>query len=87
MYLGSDAFIRQVQKRKSTTDDLSEVPKAQRRLPAKSLTWYAKANRDPHQAMAQAYTSGGYTLKAIGSHFGVHYSTVSRAVKNAEKGE
>lgn len=87
VYLGSDAFIRQVQKRKPTTDDLSEVPKAQRRFPAKSLTWYAKANRDPHRAMAQAYTSGGYTLKAIGSHFGVHYSTVSRAVRKAEKGE
>jgi len=63
------------------------VPKAQRRLPAKSLTWYAQANRDPHQAMAQAYTSGAYTLKAIASHFGVHYSTVSRAVKNTEKEE
>ena len=87
VYLGSDAFIRQVQKRKSTTDDLSEVPKTQRRLPAKSLTWYARTNRDPHQAMAQAYTSGGYTLKAIGSHFGVHYSTVSRAVRKAEEGE
>lgn len=87
VYLGSDAFIRQMQKRKSPTKDLSEVPKAQRRFPTKSLTWYAQANRDPHQAMARAYTSGGYTLKAIATHFGVHYSTVSRALRKFETGQ
>ncbi len=86
VYLGSDAFIRQVQKRKPGTQDLSEVPRAQRRRPPKSLTWYARASRDPHQAMARAFTSGGYTLKAIAAHFGVHYSTVSRAVKKVENG-
>lgn len=87
VYLGSDAFIRQVQKRKPATQDLSEVPRAQqRRRPPKSLAWYAHGSHDPHQAMARAFTAGGYTLKAIAAHFGVHYSTVSRAVKRAEIG-
>ncbi len=27
-----------------------------------------------------AYASGGFTLQAIAAYFGVHYSTVSRAV-------
>lgn len=31
--------------------------------------------------MAEAYLSGNFTMKEIGRHFGVHYSTVSRAVK------
>jgi hypothetical protein len=34
--------------------------------------------------MAKAYESGAYTLAQIAGHFGVHYSTVSRAVKQPE---
>ena len=34
--------------------------------------------------MVRAYVSGGYTLKEIDDHFGVNYSTVSRAVKSHE---
>jgi REP element-mobilizing transposase RayT len=32
----------------------------------------------------KAYESGAYTLAQIAGHFGVHYSTVSRAVKQPE---
>jgi DNA-binding MarR family transcriptional regulator len=35
--------------------------------------------------MARAYSSGGYTMAEIGAHFGVHYMTVSRAVKVFEQ--
>ena len=87
MYLGSEPFIREAQRRLRASQDLSEVPRAQRRAPAKPLAMYAKQSRDHWIAMARAYASGGYTLKAIADHFGVHYSTVSRAVKNAEAGE
>jgi transposase-like protein len=31
--------------------------------------------------MARAYLSGAYTMAEIGDHFGVHYMTVSRAVR------
>jgi len=31
--------------------------------------------------------SGGYTMKAIAYEFGVHYATVSRAVKNYENSQ
>jgi len=37
--------------------------------------------------MAHAFASGGYTLKEIADYFGVHYSTVSRAVKRGEDGK
>ena len=33
---------------------------------------------------ARAFASGGYTLKAIAEQFWVHYSMVSRAVKEQE---
>jgi len=84
LYLGSEAFIGQAQKRQPAIQDLSEVPRVHRRAPPKPLTWYAQISRNSHRAMALAYSSGGYTLKEIGEYFAVHYSTVSRVVKRAE---
>jgi putative transposase len=40
---------------------------------------------DKKAAMAAAYATGDYTMQEIASCFGVHYSTVSRAVKQAER--
>ena len=37
--------------------------------------------------MAAAYLSGGYTMKAIAAEFGVHYATVSQAVKHYENSQ
>jgi len=34
--------------------------------------------------MAEAYLSGAYTVVEIGTFFGVHYMTVSRAVRKLE---
>ena len=87
VYLGSEAFIRHVQKRQPQSDDLSEIPRAHRRPPSKPLAWYAQTSRDPHRAMTRAFISGGYTLKDIAEYFAVHYSTVSRAVKQAGEGK
>ncbi|MCP4375622.1 MAG: helix-turn-helix domain-containing protein [bacterium] len=38
-----------------------------------------------HEAMVSAYKSGGYTLKEIADHYGLHYSTVSRIVKRMRR--
>ncbi|MEN8131224.1 MAG: helix-turn-helix domain-containing protein [Pseudomonadota bacterium] len=35
--------------------------------------------------MAEAYYSGGYSMKDIATKFNVHYTTVSRAIKKAEE--
>jgi len=35
--------------------------------------------------MARAYFSGAYTMAEISVHFGVHYITVSRAIKRFEQ--
>jgi transposase len=61
-------------------DQLGEVPRAQRRAFSKPLAEYARDHRDPRSAMAAAYLSGHYSMKAIAEFFGVHYTTVSRAV-------
>jgi putative transposase len=83
IYLGSDEFIERLQSRLPEEKDFSKVPKVQRRL-IRSLPWYKHQYSNPKVAMAKAYESGAYTLAQIAGHFGVHYSTVSRAVKQLE---
>lgn len=85
IYLGSDAFVDKMQSRLAPDKDLSEIPAAQRRPVAKPLDHYARKSRDRNEAIRRAYESGGYGLKAIGKHFGLHYSRVSRIVTAGEK--
>lgn len=82
MFLGDDHFVQCVLKESLDTDrDYSEIPQRQRTLPPNPLTYYASSYQDQREAMRAAYATGGYTLRAIADFFGVHYSTVSRAVR------
>ena len=82
--LGDDAFIARCQD-EQRAERLREVSKAHRRSVALSLTAYRKRYPERAEAMARAYLSGAYTMAEIGAHFGVHYMTVSRAVKRFEQ--
>jgi transposase len=63
---------------------LREVPRAQRRPLARPLSQYERTYPDRREAMARAFLTGVYTMQKIPDHFGVHYSTVSRAVHSIE---
>tara|TARA_B100002019_G_scaffold284026_1_gene291164 strand:- start:340 stop:660 length:321 start_codon:yes stop_codon:yes gene_type:complete len=63
--------------------DLREVPRLQRRGPARPLADYAWA-KNRNQELVAAYRSGYYTMKQSADYFGVHYATVSRAVRRSE---
>jgi hypothetical protein len=80
IYLGDEIFVKRLHRHLDRDDQMKEIPRAQRRTEPKSLAHYTHHARDAKQAMVAAYTSGGYTLAQIASHFNVHYSTVSRAV-------
>ena len=84
IYLGGDGFIERVQREIGDGGELGEVPRLQRRAPAMPLEKYAAAHDDSKSAMAAAYLSGDHSMKAVAEHFGVHYSTVSRAVRAFE---
>lgn len=86
IYLGSERFVEEMQGRLEPGRDLAEVPSVQRRQAPMPLATYASACSDRHQAMVQAYRSGAYSQAEIARHFGVHYSTVSRALRRREKG-
>ncbi len=83
LLLGDDAFV---ESHRQTLDDdvLREVSKAHRRSVALPLDEYRTHYPARDEAMAQAYLAGAYTMAEIGQHFGVHYMTVSRAVRKHE---
>ena len=84
VYLGSDAFLERIQAMSAKTD-IAEIPRIQRRPLAQPVAHYRDSMADRQAAMAAAYASGDYTMQQIAEGFGVHYSTVSRAVKRQEK--
>ena len=83
IFLGGDEFVDAMRKRLETDRKFAsqEIPRAQRRALAKSLTFYREEFSDERLGMATAYATGDYTLQAIAEVFDVHYSTVSRAIK------
>ena len=82
IFLGSEAFVARMQAGISPKQSLNEIPRVQRRLPGKSLASYRAEHAENRRlGMALAYLSGDYAMKAIADEFGVHYTTVSRAVK------
>ncbi len=82
VYLGGEPFIERMQSLIDGDKELSEVPSSQRRPMPKELGYYEASNRDRNSAITQAYRSGGYTLREIGDHFALHYSTVSGIIKS-----
>lgn len=84
IYLGSEAFVQKMQSLIEQKPGLSEIPRAQRRALTQDLAAFA-AHYPRDEAMARAYLSGQHSMAAIAVHFGVHYATVSRAVKRFEE--
>jgi REP-associated tyrosine transposase len=77
IFLGSEGFVEQVQAqtRRCARDPSGRAIEATR----KPLAWFAERYPDPREAMARAHLDGGYSQPKVAAHFGVHYSTVSRA--------
>ncbi|GGO80451.1 hypothetical protein GCM10011348_17140 [Marinobacterium nitratireducens] len=84
IYLGSEQFVDEMQKRIENADRSLEVPLAQRRPLAKPLDYYVKTTSSRNEAIVKAYASGGYSMKALGEFFGLHYSRVSRIISEAK---
>ena len=84
VFLGSDQFFEHMLEHLDEPDRLSEVPAAQRRPEPLLLEAYFKKMDDRDTAIAEAYASGGYTLKEIGDYLGLSYSRISRIVKECK---
>ena len=82
VYPGSEAFIDKIQQHIDLHRELDEIPSSQRRPVARPLEEYQNSYKDRNTTIVAACQSGGYTLKDIGQHFGLHYSTVSGIINN-----
>ena len=80
IFLGSDAFVTRLQRHLTAEARLREIPAVQRRPLPKPLAQIAEEH-ERDEAILRAYASGGYSLQEIGDHFNLHYSRVSRIVK------
>lgn len=90
VFLGSDAFVAEMRERAAAAaagrGSLAEIPRAQWQAPPPPLAGFVAEAGSREEAMARAYLSGAHSQSRIAAHFGVHYSTVSRAVRRFEKG-
>jgi hypothetical protein len=83
VFLGSERFVERMRAR-VPGGDLREVPRAQRRATPPPLSRFQQL-ADAKQGMVAAYRTGVYPMKEIADAFGVHYATVSRAIRAAEE--
>ena len=70
VFLGSEAFVETMRQQIPTNRDLTELPQARQRPPAKPLADYVRQSPERNDAIAAAYRSGAYTLRDIDDFFG-----------------
>ncbi len=85
IYLGDETFIESVQFKCPPDGSDPDIVTEQRRKPMSFLQEYLRGYRDRREAMAKAYLEGGFSQAEISKHFGVHYSTVSKAVRDYKR--
>ncbi len=85
IFLGTEKFVEEMQLKISPEATLSEIPASQKRKPPKQLSFYKKKYPDRNTAIILAYRSGGYSMEEVGNYFGLHYSWVSRVIRDYEK--
>ncbi len=80
-HLCSDDLVEAMRARGGDSGASSEIPRAQRQAPPRPLPAFARRYAERREAMARAHLEGGYSQAEVARHFGVHYSTVSRAAR------
>ena len=88
IYLGSDNFIQKIKNQISITADSKETPLEQRHAGRPGLADFLTQNsglskEQRNKLIHKAHVEYGYRLKEIAAVFGIHYTTVSKIVKNA----
>ena len=87
IYLGAADFVEAMRARGGDSGASGEIPRAQRQAPPRPLPAFARRYAERREAMARAHLEGGYSQAEVARHFGVHYSTVSRAARRLLDGD
>jgi len=89
IYLGSGEFIEQHAPGSgsgSGSASLPEIPRVQRLADRPTLDTVVTSSKDV-AGVAKAYLEYGYTMNEIAAHLDVHYSTVSRRLRQYKAGQ
>ena len=86
LFLGQENFIDEIKHLMRGKEKLKEITRKQRYLTRPTLNeiFEPKDQKSKDQVMYEAHLQYGYTLKDIVEYIGVHYTTVSRAIKKIE---
>lgn len=85
---GSD-FVTDIQSRLSEVQEIGEIPRSQRfpGRPALKVLFSEQETKDKlhrNKQITVAHMQHGYTLKKIADHLKIHYTTVSKILKNSK---
>jgi putative transposase len=88
IFLGDERFVQRTQAKldDGEANDVN-IPRAQRRAPAPGLKQLQAQYKDQKKAIMAAYETGEYSYQQIGNHFGVHFTTVGRIVREPRKNQ
>lgn len=81
IYLGDEAFIKQVQRHMGDQEKDLQIPKIQKRSIAKTLAEYERMTTKRDEAIVQAYASGAYSYQELGDYFGLHFTRIGKIVR------
>jgi len=74
-----------MQRKISPDTTLNEISATQKRKSPKQLSFYKKNSPYRDTAITLVYRSGGYSMEEVENYFGLHYSRVSRIIRDVEK--
>jgi putative transposase len=87
IFLGDEAFVARHQAMQYGLEgNLLEIPFKQRSAAPLPLAEYQAQTVGKHQAIYNAFRSGGYTRRQIGNYLGLYYSQISRLVAKTRLG-
>jgi putative transposase len=89
IFYGADEFIKELSRLLDEKGNMKEVPRLQRYVAKPSLSELFKGKKGKKRkaedkTIYAAYVRYGYTMKEIAEHLGLHYATISRAIKRVE---
>ncbi|RJP60524.1 MAG: hypothetical protein C4549_00515 [Deltaproteobacteria bacterium] len=86
--LGEEGFIDKFKEHLFDKEKIKEIPRAQRYVSRPGLSrLFPKGEKatERNRHVYAAHVKYGYTLKEIADHLGIHYTTVSKALKGFEE--
>ena len=88
IYLGKGSLMEKMKVLTRGKERFKEIPRKQRyatRPPLSEIIGKVSAASEDPDKIYSAYKDYGYTLKQIGDHVGLHYSTISRHIKRQKE--